>query len=78
MSGSRIACMAERNTHCRVIVAVDEREVVLTLIDSNGTMLDEDRFGLSRGSPPIHPKSVARDVYQLLYQCANDAVNGDD
>jgi hypothetical protein len=47
-------------------------------VDSNGTMLDEDRFGLAKGAPPILPKSVARDVYQLLYQCANDAVNGDD
>lgn len=70
--------MAPKNTHVRVIVSVDEREVVLTLVDSNGTRLDEDTFGLRRGSPPIVPRSVARDVYQLLYQCASDATLGDD
>jgi hypothetical protein len=70
--------MAQKNTHCRVIVAVDEREVVLTLVDSNGTRLDEDNFGLRKGSPPIDPRAVARDVYQLLYQCASDATLGDD
>jgi hypothetical protein len=77
-SGSRIDHMANKNTHVRVIVAVDEREVVLTLVDSNGTRLDEDRFGLTKGSPPIVPRSVARDVYQLLYQCASDATLSDD
>jgi hypothetical protein len=70
--------MTAKNTHVRVIVAVDEREVVLTLVDSNGTMLDEDRFGLTKGSPPIVPRAVARDVYQLLYQCASDATLSDD
>jgi|LakMenE01Jun11ns_1017448.scaffolds.fasta_scaffold9940549_1 hypothetical protein len=77
-SGSRIDCMAAKNTHCRVIVSVDDREVVLTLVDSNGTKLDEDHFGLAKGSPPIVPRTVARDVYQLLYQCASDATLGDD
>jgi len=77
-SGSRIDHMATKNTHVRVIVSVDDREVVLTLVDSNGTRLDEDRFGLRKGSPPIVPSSVARDVYQLLYQCASDATLGDD
>ena len=77
-SGCRIEWMTTKNTHCRVIVAVDDREVVLTLVDSNGTRLDEDRFGLRKGSPPIIPRSVARDVYQLLYQCASDATLGDD
>lgn len=69
---------AEKNTHCRVIVSVDEREVMLTLLDSNGTRLDEDRFGLTPGSPPILPRTVAKDVYQLLYQCASDATLRDD
>lgn len=77
-SGSRLHCMALKNQHCRVIVAVDEREVILTLVDSNGTKLDEDTFGLKRGSPPIVPRSVARDVYQLLYQCASDATLRDE
>ena len=77
-SGSRIDHMATKNTHVRVIVSVDDREVVLTLVDSNGTMLDEDRFGLSRSSPPIIPRTVAKDVYQLLYQCASDATLSDD
>lgn len=69
---------AGKNTHCRVIVSVDEREVLLTLLDSNGTRLEEDRFGLAHGAPPILPKSVARDVYQLLYQCASDATLNDE
>lgn len=70
---------SQKNTHCRVIVSIDPREVVLSLIDSNGERIEEDRFGLSAGSVDIQPRSVAGDVYQLLYQCANDAVNsGDD
>ena len=77
-SGCRIEGMATKNTHVRVIVSVDEREVMLTLVDSNGTRLEEDRFGLSKGSAPIAPRSVAKDVYQLLYQCASDATLGDD
>ena len=77
-SGCRIDGMAAKNTHVRVIVSVDDREVVLTLVDSNGTRLEEDRFGLSKGSPPIVPQSVAKDVYQLLYQCASDATLGEE
>ena len=48
------------------------------LIDSNGERLEEERFSLANGSQDINAKAVASDVFQLLYQCANDAVNGDD
>ena len=70
--------MATKNTHVRIIVSFDEREVVLNLVDSNGTMLEEDRFKLFKGAQPIIPRSVAQDVYQLLYQCTSDAFLGDD
>lgn len=69
---------ATRNTHCRVIVAFEPREVTLTLVDSNGTVIDEERFGLVSGASDIQPRSVAIDVWNLLYQCANDAINGDE
>jgi len=70
--------MTPRNSHHRVIVLVDEREILLQLIASNGQILDEDKFALRRGAPPIDAKAVALDVFSLLYQCANDGVNGDD
>lgn len=76
--GARFDCMATKNSHCRVVVLVDEAEVVLTLVDSNGVKLDEDKFGLRRNAPKISPRAVATDVYNLLYQCANDAANSDE
>lgn len=70
--------MAPKNIHCRVIVTIGLRDVVLTLVGSDGAKLDEDEFGLRKTAKPIDPQMVARDVYSLLYQCANDAVNNDE
>lgn len=67
-----------KNNHCRVVVLVDSREVVLSLVDSNGDQLEEERFGLSQHVDDISPRSVATDIFQLLYQCASDAVHTDD
>jgi len=66
------------NKHCRVIVHVDEREVVLSIIDFNGTELEHDAFMLKKAADPIDPRGVARDVYNLLYQCAIDAIHRDE
>ena len=75
----RIGIMPPRkNTHCRVVAAIDTREVVLYLLDSNGEMLEEERFGLVPNAPNIDPQFVARDVWNLLYQCAIDALNRDE
>jgi hypothetical protein len=64
--------------HCRVVVHVDEREVTLSMIDSNGTELENDAFALKKAADAIDPRHVCRDVYNLLYQCATDAVHRDE
>ena len=66
-----------RNQHCRVVVLVDDREIMLQLIAANGQVLEDEKFALRKGAPPIDSRAVCADVFSLLYQCANDGVNGD-
>lgn len=70
--------MPTPRTSCRVIVVFEPRNVTMYLIDGTGTTVDEDAFGLTKTAPNIAPQAVARDVYNLLYQCAVDAIHRDE
>lgn len=63
----------------RVIVEIHAREVGIYLYAAGATNpakpLDAERFGLPGDAPDILQAKVGRDVFDLLYQCANDAVN---
>ncbi len=60
----------------RVVVEISPRQVSLSLTDEAGGRVEYDRFGVEQGYPDIAQVAVGRDVYNLLYQCASDALLG--
>lgn len=60
----------------RVVVEVHRRGVSLRLINAvKGAVVEDERFVLSAESDDLPPDRVARDVFDLLYQCANNSIN---
>lgn len=70
--------MAAETERLRVVVEVAPREVTVRLVDSRGNRLEDERFSLAPEDDPIDPKTAARDVFDLLYQCATTTVNTDE
>jgi len=65
-------------TH-RVVVETHPRGVIVRLVDAEKQVVIEDeRFLLPGDDADLPPKEVARDLFNLLYQCANGSINGDE
>lgn len=62
----------------RVVVEIAPREVIISLTDTAGARIEEERFHVSRGFPDVSPPQIGRDVFNLLYQCASDAIHRDE
>lgn len=62
----------------RVVVEIAERGVTIALVNANGVRVEDERFGLAPQAASILPLAVGRDVFNLLYQCASDAVTASD
>lgn len=60
----------------RVVLEVHPRGTILRLVDAKrSAVIEDERFILDRSADDLPPDRVARDVFNLLYQCANDSVN---
>jgi hypothetical protein len=65
-------------TH-RVVVETHPRGVIVRLVDAGKqVILEDERFLLPDSDADLPPHEVARDVFNLLYQCANGSINGDE
>jgi len=62
----------------RVTVEILPRAVTIRFVDSDGRKLEDERFILPPDAPDVLPRRVARDVFDLLYQCANTAIHDRD
>lgn len=60
----------------RVVVDILPREVLLRIFDSRGKRVEVERFTLADEEEPLDAASTARDVFDLLYQCAVTSVHG--
>lgn len=61
----------------RVVVEITPRAVSVALSNDIGVQIESETFTLSRREGDLTPASVGRDVFNLLYQCAADAVHGE-
>lgn len=70
--------MAVHHKKVRVVVEVEARGVSVQLFDAHGQRIEDERFALMDGAPDIDPMPTARDVFDLLYQCATTSVHDAD
>jgi hypothetical protein len=67
--------MAVQHKKVSVVIEVSARDVSVRLADAHGQFLEDERFTLRQTEADLDPGKAAKDLFDLLYQCAGAAVH---